>query len=138
MDVLGELPSSFFDVPYEGSMIPGRQPQLGLTAGANCQRFAYEVLRHFGRRVPDLRSNDLWTDEDATVIPDEPEPLDLVLFGTGDDAWGAHVGVYLGGGDVLHLCKEVGVPAIWDFDDFAARERYRPRIGFKRVRPGVR
>jgi len=138
VDVLGELPPSFFDVTYEGSMIPGRQPQLGLTGGANCQRFAYEVLRHFGRRVPDLRSSDLWADVDATVIPDEPGPLDLVLFGVGDDAWGAHVGVYLGGEEVLHLCKEVGVPAVWDFAQFARQDRYRPRVGFKRVRPEVR
>jgi hypothetical protein len=34
---------------------------------------------------------------------------------------------------VLHLSKEVGVPVVWDFDEFASRERYRVRIGFKRA-----
>ena len=64
----------------------------------------------------------------------EPEPLDLVLFAGSPDPWGAHVGVSLGGAEVLHLCKEVGVPVVWEFEDFAERERYRSLIGFKRVR----
>ena len=133
VDVLAKLPSSFLDVPYEGTMIPGHKPELGLKAGANCQRFAYEVLRYFGRDVPDLRSSDLWSDQEPTVDPDEPAPLDLVLFGSSEVPWGAHVGVYLGGSEVLHLCQEVGTPAVWSFTDFAARDRYRTRIGFKRV-----
>ena len=46
-----------------------------------------------------------------------PEPLDLVLFAASPDPWGADVGVYLGGADVLHLCKEVGFPVVWDLKD---------------------
>lgn len=133
MELLGKLPSSFFDVPYVEAMVPGHRPQLGLSEGANCQRFAYEVLRYFGREVPDLRSSDLWTDQEFGAETDEPAPLDLVLFGASRDPWGAHVGVYLGGTRVLPLCQEIGAPTVWHFSDFAARKRYRTRIGFERV-----
>jgi hypothetical protein len=35
--------------------------------------------------------------------------------------------------EVLHLSREVGVPAVWPLCDFAARPRYITLIGFKRV-----
>ena len=133
--VLAALPPEFLQVSFSERMIPGRQPELGLTAGSNCQRYAYAVLRQFGLSVPDLRSSDLWADEELLTTVSEPESLDLVLFATSPDPWGAHVGVYLGAAAVLHLCKEIGVPVVWDFKDFAERERYASLIGFKRVRP---
>ncbi len=131
--VLAALPPEFLQVSFSERMIPGREP-VGLTEGSNCQRYAYAVLRHFGLSVPDLRSSELWADEEVLTTVSEPEPLDLVLFAASPDPWGAHVGVYLGGVEVLHLCKEVGVPVVWDFKDFAEREHYRSLIGFKRVR----
>ena len=132
--VLATLPPEFLRVSFSERMIPGRQPELGLTAGSNCQRYAYAVLRHFGLSVPDHRSSELWADEERLTTVSEPEPLDLVLFAPSPDPWGAHVGVYLGGSEVLHLCKEIGVPVVWDLEDFAQRERYGSLIGFKRVR----
>ena len=136
--VLAALPPEFLQVRFSERMTPGREPELGLTEGSNCQRYAYAVLRHFGLSVPDLRSSELWADEELLTTVSEPEPLDLVLFAANPDPWGAHVGVYLGGVAVLHLCKEVGVPIVWDFNDFAERERYRSLIGFKRVRTSSR
>jgi hypothetical protein len=133
--VLAALPPEFLQVSFSERMIPGRQPELGLTAGSNCQRYTYAVLRHFGLSVPDLRSSDLWADEELLTTVSEPESLDLVLFAASPDPWGAHVGVYLGQAAVLHLCKEIGVPVVWEFKDFAERERYASLIGFKRVRP---
>src|SRR5688500_16873205 len=132
--VLESLPASFFEVVFSERMIPGRQPELGLTAGSNCQRYAYAVLQHFGLSVPDFRSSELWTDEEFVTTVSDPAPLDLVLYAASPEPWGAHVGVYLGAKTVLHLCKEIGVPVVWDFTDFATRERYRSLIGFKRVR----
>ena len=132
--VLAALPPEFLQVSFSEHMIPGREPELGLTEGSNYQRYGYAVLRHFGLSVPNLRSSELWADEELLANVSEPEPLDLVLFAASPDPWGAHVGVYLGGAEVLHLCKEVGVPVVWDFKDFAERERYRSLIGFKRVR----
>ncbi|WP_329140410.1 C40 family peptidase [Streptomyces sp. NBC_01476] len=134
--LLRRLPARFWNVPYAGGRFPGsaavaRVP--GLTAGANCQLFAYEVLRHFGLRPPGLRSRELWEDGEATVRVAVARPLDLVLFNATDDAYGAHVGVWAGGGEVLHLCAEAGRPAVWSLADFAARERYRVLVGAKRV-----
>jgi hypothetical protein len=132
--VLAALPAEFLEVRFSERMIPGRRPELGLSAGSNCQRYAYAVLRHFGLSVPDLRSSELWADEELLTTVFDPKPLDLVLFAATPDPWGAHVGVYIGGAAVLHLCKEIGVPVVWGYTAFAARERYASLIGFKRVR----
>ncbi|BDM70963.1 hypothetical protein HEK616_44500 [Streptomyces nigrescens] len=110
-----------------------------LAGGANCQRYAYAVLRHFGLWVPPLRSAELWADTRTTRRAGRPRPLDLVLFDAGPDqdrpeGYGAHVGVHLGPDAVLHLCREVGRPAVWRYADFAARARYARFLGAKRVR----
>ncbi|MFC9930878.1 hydrolase [Streptomyces sp. NPDC127190] len=134
--VLCELPPAFWTVPYVGSRFPGSSAVAGLPGlaeGANCQLYAYEVLRHFGLTPPALRSSDLWADTRATVRVPVARPLDLVLFNATDDAYGAHVGVWVGEGRVLHLCAEVGRPAVWEMAEFATRPRYRVVIGIKRV-----
>lgn len=61
------------------------------------------------------------------------QPLDLLLFNRNDDPYGAHVAVYAGAGQVLHLAKSVGRPAIWSLGAFAARDEYRVLLGGKRV-----
>lgn len=109
-----------------------------LARGANCQRYAYAVLRHFGLLVPPLRSAELWADEQATRRVGRPQPLDLVLFDGGPvegrpAGYGAHVGVHLGPDQVLHLCREVGRPVVWRYADFAARARYARLLGAKRA-----
>jgi hypothetical protein len=137
--VLRDLPSAFWSVPYVGSRFPGSPAvaaRPGLAAGANCQLFAYEVLRHFGLTPPALRSSDLWTDTRATVRVPAARPLDLMLFNATADPYGAHVGVRVDEGRVLHLCAEVGRPAVWEPAEFAARERYRVLVGIKRVNAG--
>jgi hypothetical protein len=135
-----ELPDSFWEVRYVGARYPGSPAVLarpGLADGANCQLFAYEVLRHFGYDPPDLRSSELWDDVKSTQRVAVPRPLDLVLVNSSQDAWGAHIGVWAGqhGGEdkVLHLCAEARRPALWTLAMFAARPSYRELIGFKRV-----
>ncbi|MEU9116746.1 cell wall hydrolase, partial [Streptomyces sp. NPDC048483] len=86
--VLARLPEAFRNVSYSGARHPGAgAPECplptgdaadGLAGGANCQRYAYAVLRHFGLRVPPLRSAELWADASATVRVGRPRPLDLV------------------------------------------------------------
>ncbi|OKH99386.1 cell wall hydrolase [Streptomyces sp. CB02923] len=149
MDPLSRLPAALRDVPYAGARHPGAAalpgsppydvPPYDVSAGANCQLYAYAVLRHFGREVPPLRSAELWADTAATARAEPPGPLDLVLFDAGEvpgrpAGYGAHVGVYLGPGQVLHLCKEAGRPAVWSYADFAERPRYARFLGAKRVR----
>jgi cell wall-associated NlpC family hydrolase len=130
------LPAELWTVPYDGSRFPGAATltvQPGLLAGANCQLFAYEVLRHFGLAPPALRSAELWNDTKATAHVSVAQPLDLLLFNATGSAYGAHVGICAGHDAVLHLCAEVGHPTVWGLADFAARERYRVRVGAKRV-----
>lgn len=127
---------AFRDVRYAGERFPGSaavaaRPEL--EAGANCQLFAYAVLAHFGLAAPPLRSSELWADTAHSTRVDSPEPLDLVLVNATEEPWGAHVGVWAGDGQVLHLCAEIGRPAVWHRADFADRERYSTLIGFKRV-----
>ncbi|MEU0105364.1 hydrolase [Streptomyces sp. NPDC006251] len=134
--VLHRLPAAFWTVPYVGSRFPGSSEvtdRPGLEEGANCQLFAYEVLRHFGLAPPALRSSELWADTQATAHVSAAQPLDLLLFNATDDAYGAHVGVWVNEGRVLHLCAEVGRPAVWEMTEFATRQRYRVLIGIKRV-----
>ncbi|MFD8382854.1 hydrolase [Streptomyces sp. NPDC059679] len=134
--VLHQLPAVFRTVPYVGSRFPGASGVAdlpNLEEGANCQLFAYEVLRHFGLAPPDLRSSELWADTQATVRVSVAQPLDLVLFNATDDAYGAHVGVWVNEGRVLHLCAEIGRPVVWEMTEFIKRRRYRVLIGIKRV-----
>lgn len=139
--LLTQLPAGFWVVRYVGARYPGSQAVVehpGITDGANCQLFAYEVLRYFGLEVPALRSSELWADTETTTCVSAARPLDLILFNATSDAWGAHVGVWVGADQVLHLSSEVGCPAVWRMNDFAARDRYRTVIGIKRVNRQVR
>jgi hypothetical protein len=115
--------------------VPGADHDL--TRGANCQRFAYAFLAEHGVAVPPLRSAELWADgvvsRRATVF----EPLDLLLFNRTADAYGAHVAVYLGEGEALHLGKAAGLPEVWSMARFQADPRYRCFIGAKRVITGA-
>lgn len=84
---------------------------MGIETGANCRNFGYELLWHFGRHVPNLRSSNLWDDTEYPIVADEYEPLDLLLFNRTRNAWGAHVStlamikrsIYVAGSDSL-LC----------------------------------
>jgi hypothetical protein len=130
------LPAGFRTVPYVGARFPGspaepRRP--GLADGANCQLFAYEVLKLFGLDPPALRSSELWADMASTSRVVTVQPLDLILVNATGDPWGAHVGVWIDDDQILHLCAEIGRPAVWRMDDFAARPRYRTLVGIKRV-----
>jgi hypothetical protein len=134
--VLARLPADFWAIRYVGTRFPDSPAVAehpGLAAGANCQLFAYEVLKYFDLAPPALRSSELWADTEATVRVTTAHPLDLMLVNTTGDAWGAHVGVWVGDDQVLHLSAEIGHPTVWRMSEFAARPRYRTLIGFKRV-----
>lgn len=129
-----DIPAQFLSVRYDGSRFPGAPGVSGVAGGANCQQFAYELLRHFGFVVPDLRSSDLWDDTEHTTRVERLEPFDLLLFSPDGRAFGAHVGVYLGDGQVIHLSKEAGVPEVRDLTWFENTPRYRVLLGGKRCR----
>jgi len=129
----GGWPAGLWDVPYVGSAIPGTTDPASWTDGSNCQRFAYGLLGLFGLGCPPLRSSDLWDDTAATIRAEEPRPLDLVLFNSGQRSYGAHVGVWMAPDEILHLCAEVGRPTVWPDLEFSKRDRYSTLIGYKRV-----
>jgi murein DD-endopeptidase / murein LD-carboxypeptidase len=128
-----EIPKRFHKVPYDGKCYPGAPGVRGLTAGANCQHYAYEFVRAFGFLIPNLRSSGLWADAAHTAAVKQPKPFDLVLVNGKPDPWGAHVGVYLGEHLVLHLCKKIGVPAVESLESLIQIPTYRNLVGFKRI-----
>ena len=130
-DLFAGLPDRFRGVRYDGVRIPDGLHDL--SNGANCQLYAYAVLAHFGIKLPPWRSSELWTDAELTLRVTSFEPLDLLLFNRGAEPFGAHIAVYAGAGQALHLAKSVGQPAAWALEQFAAREEYSVLIGGKRV-----
>lgn len=128
-----EVPPAFRDIRYDAA----RHPQavaFGFDNGANCQLWAYALLKHFGVDVPPFRSSELWDDAEFTELVRDFEPLDLLLFNDADSAWGAHVAVYLGDGFVAHLSRQVGVPEVRSVEEMLGNPKYRMLIGAKRVR----
>ncbi|MEM7734704.1 MAG: NlpC/P60 family protein [Deinococcota bacterium] len=130
-----DIPASFWNVTYNAACYPGAPGLNGLSEGANCQHFAYSLLRHFGLSVPGFRSSNLWEDTTYTHHVDAFEPFDLLLWNSKPRAWGAHVGVYLGEEQVIHLAKSVGKPAVWSLSEFRLEPAYQHFIGAKRVQP---
>ncbi len=127
------IPPAFWGVTYEGARYPGAPGVEGVAGGANCQQFAYELLRYNGFIISDMRSSELWADRADTAHALPPlQPGDLLLFHSKPEAWGAHVALLLGGDAAIHLAKHVGRPAIWTLADFAAHPHYTFFIGAKR------
>jgi murein DD-endopeptidase / murein LD-carboxypeptidase len=101
--------------------------------GANCQLFAYALLELYGITVPPWRSSELWTDTELSRQVTVLEPLDLMFWNRVPEAWGAHVGVYLGEGPAAHLSKAAGLPLLQSLEALAQRPEYRVLLGAKRV-----
>jgi murein DD-endopeptidase / murein LD-carboxypeptidase len=131
-----KIPARFWRVRYNGACHPGKPGLDGFADGANCQNFAYELLCHFDREVPNFRSSELWADTRHSKIATRLRPLDLLLFNGTPQARGAHVAVYLGGGNAIHLCKAKGRPVIWSLKEFSQWDSYRVLIGAKRFAIG--
>ena len=126
-----EIPARFMRVRYNGAAHPLARV-AGLEEGANCQRFVYALLEHFGYPIAPMRSSELWTDNRFTRRVDRMRPLDILMFNRNEAAWGAHLALYLGEQRAIHLSREVGHPAIWSLDEFARLPRYRVPLGIKR------
>jgi lipoprotein Spr len=130
-DLLDRLPPEFRTVRYDGAHSPDGSHDL--SAGANCQRYAYAVLNWFGIHLPPWWSSELWDDTEFTQVVTQFEPLDLLLFSRDGRAYRAHVAVYAGEGRALHLAKSVGRPVVWTLKQFAERPEYRVLVGAKRA-----
>lgn len=127
------IPDAFWTVAYDGGCFPGGAGVNGLAGGANCQHFAYELLRRNGFLIGEMRSSELWADRRDTAPVDGAIACgDLLLFNSTPRAWGAHVAVALGPASAIHLSKKVGRATVWMFAEFAADPAYACFIGAKR------
>lgn len=125
------IPERFWSVHYNRRRTPNTDHDL--SDGANCQHFAYALLAENGITLPPLRSSDLWSDTEHTKRVVELEPLDMLLFHRRDDAYGAHMAVYVGADQAIHLSKRVGLPEIRGLEKFASDPQYCFFIGAKRA-----
>jgi lipoprotein Spr len=119
-------------VRYDGARHPLAGPGSIFREGANCQRFVFELLKHFGYEVGPLRSSELWADRQFTRPVRQKRLLDILMFNRDASAWGAHLALYLGDGRAIHLSKEPARPAVWEVGEFSKHERYRTLVGIKR------
>ena len=125
------VPSRFFRVRYNGAAHPLANVS-GLSSGANCQRFVFELLKHFGYEIAPMRSSELCEDRTFTQRVLRIRALDILMFNRDESAWGAHLALYLGKGRAIHLAKAIGRPVVWEVPDFFAFERYRVLVAIKR------
>ena len=83
-----------------------------------CARLGNDT-NYNGLFVPDLRSSELWADtEYSKLVTENYQPLDILFFHKKNDAYGAHVAVFLGDGKAIHNAKKIGLPVIWDIETF--------------------
>ena len=127
------IPDLFFEVIYRGSRIPNVENQRDLSLGANCQVFAYELLRVNGVIAPNLRSSELWADTMSSQHVSTYEPLDLLLFNPTSESYGAHVAVSLGGIKLIHLSAENRIAEITTIQAMQTKPKYHVLLGGKRI-----
>lgn len=128
------FPKELMSVKYNGKIIPNGKTHNLLETGANCQVFAYHILRLNGFKVPDFRSSELWSDtEYSMVVNSDLQPLDILFFNKNENPFGAHLAVYIGSNKAIHLAKHIGKPVIWTIEAFLELEKYPPRFRGKQV-----
>jgi len=129
------IPKKFLNINYNAKQIPGSKVDI-FENGANCQLFAYSLLAHFGYHIPPLRSSDLWEDQEftETVNGSAFKPFDIMLYHKKPEAWGAHVGLFIGNNTVLHLSQEIAKPEKREHHRFKELDRYKFFIGAKRLK----
>lgn len=127
-----KIPAWYMDIKYNPRIIPDGTLHNLLKTGANCQVFSYALLRLNGKNPPDLRSKELWEDTVHSEKTSQFEVLDILFFKKDQQPWGAHLGVYLGNNQVIHLSRKVGKPVVWDLDKFKTIPAYQVLIGAKR------
>jgi len=128
-----KIPNSFQNVKYQSNRIPGVENQSDLSLGANCQVFAYELLKANGLNPSNDRSSELWADESYSKKVTKFEALDILLYSEKGESYGAHVGVYLGSGKIIHLSLENGIPQIIEHLEMLQNPKYRCFVGAKRI-----
>ncbi len=128
-----DIPVEFMNISYDTRRHP-QSAEFDFNKGANCQLYAYALLKHFGVTVPPFRSSQLWADKEHTQVVYDLRPLDLLLFNDTNNSWGAHVAVYIGEEMVIHLAKDIGLPDISPLRKILLNPKYKVFIGAKRIK----
>ncbi len=69
-------------------------------------------------------------------MPDKLQPLDLVLWNNTPESYGAHVGIYVGDNQVLHLSRANSFPKVESLQAIATLPEYKVLLGGKRLKGG--
>jgi murein DD-endopeptidase / murein LD-carboxypeptidase len=131
--IVSAIPQRFWDIRFDPDHDVDAPILKSIDESPNCQNFAYEILRHFRRTIPNFRSSNLWEDTNHTAVVSDHQPLDLLLFNRVQKAWGAHIALCVGEGDAIHLSKKLSAPVVWPIARFAEQPEYRVLIGAKRT-----
>jgi len=127
------IPNYFMNIVYNSKIIPNETKYDIIKTWANCQVFSYELLRFNNKKIPNLRSKELWEDKTfSKVIYDNFIPLDILFFNSKDEYYGAHIWVYIWNNKVLHISKDIWYPVIWEVKDFKNIEKYNYFLWAKR------
>lgn len=96
---LGDYAKKFIGVPYVwgGNNLVAKN---GQPAGVDCSGLVQQVFRHFGIELP--RTTYEQIGEGSPVGMKGLKPGDLVFFDTSSRSGADHVGIYLGGGRMIH------------------------------------
>lgn len=127
-----KIPNWIMDIKYNSKIFPNWKKHDFIKNWANCQVYAYELLRFNWKIVPDLRSSELWKDTEYSVEVIDYKPLDLLFFNNTNKSWWAHVGLYIWNNKVLHNTNKIWKPVIWGLDFFGKYDEYRILLWGKR------
>lgn len=128
------IPDYFWRIEFDRKHDRDSPDLPSIEESANCQNFAYSLLKHFGHEISPFRSSNLWEDtRETVVVRGELMPLDLLMFNATPQAWGAHVALYLGDNQAIHLSLKNAKAVIWPIAKFQTLPEYRVLIGAKRL-----
>lgn len=127
-----KLPDWFMDIIYNPKIFPNWELHDCKKNGANCQVYAYEILRLNWKNVPDLRSSEMWVDNKFSFEVHNYEELDLIFFNNSSESYWAHVWLYIWDNKVLHNTNKTGWVEIWNLEQFKNYEDYQFILWWKR------
>lgn len=122
------------DIKYNPKIFPNWEVHDYIKNGANCQVYAYEILRLNWKNVPDLRSSEMWEDNKFSEKVKSVKILDLLFFNKNNEAWWSHVWLYIWNNKVIHNTNKTGWVEIWDLEEFKKYEDYKILLWWKRFK----
>jgi cell wall-associated NlpC family hydrolase len=91
----------------------------------DCSGFTYSVYHAYGVTLP--RDANRQAVHGTAIAPSDLRPGDLVFFRSGGSGPIIHVGMYVGGGNMIdapHTGAPVRIESVWSFGNYAGARRY--------------